>query len=240
MDSVPTPLFILPLLAGFVFLKDVEIYRYEMVRLNGHQLYFRVAFWGFLFAVLIYLALWILAAIWSSLVAYECLNFSISLATQLNQFKLSLALVLSPLIGWIVAKPINWFADEYKWLWKALEKNELEMLLALAVVRDSLVMLTLGNGKVYCGYVDSIPDPARGDKKYINLLPVLSGYRDDEHNVVLTTKYKEILNRIPTDLDHLDYDNFTVVLPVRELVSIRLFDPEAYEAFNRNELDEGN
>lgn len=234
MSSVPTAFYFLPLLAGFVLLKDTELSRYELVRHSGHQLYFRVAFWGFIVALSSFLLMLLLIR---SIEFVSC-DGSRQGLREMAQFladrHLLLSLSLSPILGWIIPRAVNWFADEYKWLWKALEKNELERLLAIAVMRDSLIMLSLKNEKVYCGYISNTPDPSFGDKRYIDLVPVISGYRDSEHRVVFTTKYDDALNGYSGDLSHLDDDSLVIVIPIREVVSARMFDAEAYAAFNEH------
>lgn len=234
VNSVPAAFYFLPLLAGFVLLKDTELSRYELVRHSGHQLYFRVAFWGFIVALSSFVLLLLLI---KSIEFVSCNGSRQDLRTMtqfLADHHMLLSLSLSPLLGWIIPRPVNFIADEYKWLWKALEKNELEKLLAIAVMRDSLIMLSLKNEKVYCGYISNTPDPSFGEKRYIDLIPVISGYRDSEHRVVFTTKYDEALNGYSGNLEHLDEDSLVVVIPIREVVSARMFDAEAYAAFNEH------
>lgn len=139
---------------------------------------------------------------------------------------------MSPIVGYLLPHLLNVFIDKYKHLESALQRNELDNTLARAVMEDSLILATLSNGKVYCGYVSRSPDPIDGDKTYIEVLPMLSGYRDDYHSVVFTTRYDHIIAQIDSDLEHLEEGNFKVVIPVSEVISIRLFDADAYNKFN--------
>ena len=69
------------------------------------------------------------------------------------------------------------------------------------------------------------------------LIPVLSGYRKIEtRKLEFTTDYWEAYfesGQRGGSLSHLSPDEFLFVPPLREIISARRFDPEAYNFFNR-------
>jgi hypothetical protein len=84
------------------------------------------------------------------------------------------------------------------------------------------------------GLVVRAPNPT-DQSKSLRLLPLLSGYRNkDTQTVTFTTDYLKVLEKISQDgagLDHLDSEDFEVVLPGKEISSAHLFDLVAYEHF---------
>lgn len=124
----------------------------------------------------------------------------------------------------------------------AIKNNDFEILLARAVYRDIPVMLTLDTGKLYVGWIVRIPNPAEF-RKAVRILPMLSGYRNNEtHDVEFTQNYYTILNDMSDGkldtLAHLEIDDFEVVLPYDRIVSSHLFDPKAYVTFKDNGNDD--
>ena len=92
-------------------------------------------------------------------------------------------------------------------------------------------MVTLDDNKVYCGYIDWIPgDPSSRDA-YLEILPVFSGYRNDERRIYLPTSYTLLLNQ----LDQKDWGQFKKVVPVARITSAGEFDPKYFEAFSKNQ-----
>ena len=99
-------------------------------------------------------------------------------------------------------------------------------------------MATLGSGKVYVGYVTRNLN-AEVERRYLRMLPIVSGYRTrDTLRVVFTTLYEQIRDEAldPASPFHslLDKD-FELVVPLAEIKTVSLFDFDAYEAFNREE-----
>lgn len=238
MSTISTaPLYLLPLIAGFKFLSDWEKTRYDLVRFDGQRLYFKAAFAGYLLVVLLFV---LIAAGYS---AQHCV--SLMLLGQCCDLKMpeSDALMLislsgSPIAGYLIPKLLNFFTDEIKYLEKALNANELELVLWDAVYRESLILVDLNDRKAYAGYVFTSPELTRGNRKYIYFLPMISGFRDSEQKLAFTTFYEEIIRKVDKDLEHLDVNSFMVAVPVREVRSIRLFDVAAYVEFNDDNQNE--
>lgn len=85
------------------------------------------------------------------------------------------------------------------------------------------------------GFVTSNLDPAF-DRKYMRLLPMLSGYRDRETNELVITRdyaevYEEYLDEEKSYLAAFG-EEFQLVIPVAEITTANLFDPDVYQLFN--------
>lgn len=79
----------------------------------------------------------------------------------------------------------------------------------------------------------------QGREEYFSLIPVMSGYRAEKRKVEFTTFYDGVYRRTDDELGNLDVEHFAVVLPAQRMLSARLFDPEAYDSFQEQELQAG-
>lgn len=69
------------------------------------------------------------------------------------------------------------------------------------------------------------------DKADIELLPIASGFRNKHtQELIITENYAEVLDKHRNQ----QYDDFRIVIPMSEIVSARIFDPDAYELFQEN------
>lgn len=128
MELGYSPLFLLGLVAGFNFIKEWEVTRYQLAREDGHKLYFRAAFWGL-----------VVCAISASLVlAFAYLYVSVSqnelfhpviIMTEL----VLVTLVVSPITAYAFAKLLNIFANKLEHYYDALKDNEFEYMLVTAM-----------------------------------------------------------------------------------------------------------
>ena len=97
--------------------------------------------------------------------------------------------------------------------------------------------LSLRNRKVYVGWavdsgVGSSPDAD------VALVPMYSGYRDEDTlDLRLTIDYQAVLEGHLEDNDALMPEDFRVVIPMSEVISVRLFDEEVYDDFSRGRFD---
>jgi hypothetical protein len=112
-------------------------------------------------------------------------------------------------------------------------------MLADAQKELKLVSVVLKSRKVYTGFVTGSFDPLN-DRDYIQLLPLESGYRDNQTlQLKITTDYAQVYNRIVNkDIEaaSIDINDFRVVVPVSEIASINFFDEQAYRLFNPAEV----
>lgn len=236
MEISWAPLFLLPVLAGFKFNEVWEVTRYVAAREDGNRLYFKAAFSGFIICLTIFAALYIL--IFSCSFFDPFINKLTSSSAPnaghavILPVLVVIALVLSPLVSWPLASVLNFFINENYYFAQALLRDEFEQILVAAVDQSSLVMISMSNGKVYVGFVYSSGDPASGENKFIGIVPVSSGYRDDLHKVTFTTFYLALYDeRFEANGKEELMKTCKVVIPRSEVQSIRLFDQMIYENF---------
>lgn len=113
--------------------------------------------------------------------------------------------------------------------------SDLDILLLRAMEENMPVSITLGSGKVYVGFVTGAIEP--GEKReMLRILPLASGYRAGESmKLKFTTQYGSIYQKFANDssLSHLRPQLFEIVLPLSEVMTLNLFDIEAYKAFQQ-------
>lgn len=133
---------------------------------------------------------------------------------------------------------------------RKLDANALERLFVDAQDRDQPVILTLNSNKVYVGLIQWTPPNPRSEDSFIQILPILSGYRKNEtHEVEFTTTYASVIQQTvhgkedaheeprPGDVQlphqkRLKLNDFVKVIPISEVVAAGKFDHEAYRRFN--------
>lgn len=88
---------------------------------------------------------------------------------------------------------------------------------------------------MYIGLVTRTINPMY-DRKYIQLLPIKSGYRDStSFKLNLAVDYAAVYAKIirqELEMIKTGVTDFDIVIPVSEIQSINLFDPTAYAEFN--------
>ena len=135
--------------------------------------------------------------------------------------------------------------------WPGTEKRRLRRLRALAESNTNLIEvllydaiegrwfmeLTLESRKSYVGLPVRIENVASAEALAIQLVPVFSGYRTGEaQELYLTRYYGDDISPLADDATieqkGLAPRDLRVVIPLRQVVSARLFDPEVYDQMN--------
>lgn len=115
--------------------------------------------------------------------------------------------------------------------------NSFEALLWECSVKLSTVSVNLDSGKVYVGLVTEF-DLESGEIEYLSILPILSGYRTGKRKKLKFTNnyyqhYEEIENLVVDAREAEKLINeFRVVVPFSEVISISRFDVDAYKAIS--------
>ena len=103
---------------------------------------------------------------------------------------------------------------------------------------NGLVELTTNNRKSYIGFPRESGVSASGGD--VAIVPVVSGYRnEDTLEMTITTQHFAALDALSNDSGPLSDDDFQVVLPQREIVSARRFDPRAYDLIQEESEEAG-
>jgi hypothetical protein len=106
--------------------------------------------------------------------------------------------------------------------------NSLDCLFYGAIQRAKMIMLTLDDGKVYCGYAERIPGNPSAPDAYLEILPIFSGYRDkDTHRVYLPVSYIQLYQR----LNLKDLSQFKKVMPIARITSAGEYEPRYFQTF---------
>ena len=226
---MPWNVLLLPLLGGWIVLNFSRAFRPSARRYEGQRLVLTSAAVGAGLLLVARMATLIgglavpeFAAAWRRFAPFE---YSGATATTIL---LAAAFVV---LGNQVIDPIYAYR-------RVVESRDdyLEQLLLRSIVEEDSLAFTLKSGKVYVGQVLALPTDLANERKYIRLLPLLSGYREEgTHRLRFSTDYSKVYARLSGDgATHrgTSADEFVLVLPVAEIVSANLFDWDVYEWFN--------
>jgi hypothetical protein len=225
---VPFNVLLLPLLGGYVFICNWNHTRFSARRYSGERLLIHAALAGVFWLVVSYVMVLQITLHWPDVAAkwHRWVPFEHS-GTSLG------ALLLGAVLWW----PLNWFFPRQGQLRRTVREwhDYLEELLLQAQEETRQVSLTLKNGKVYVGFVVQSFDPAY-DRKYIIVLPTMSGYRDGStHKINFNTDYTRVYQALLADEPARlvqGVDDFQTVVAASEVISANLFDWTAYARFN--------
>lgn len=222
---MPTNLLILPLLAGFWFIHFCHYFRFRAQRLDGYRLLIESSLaWAFLFLIGRIFTFFVgltpfglsLNSLWS---AFAPVSFS---GTATLAFAMGIA---SPFV-------LNQFRNEdaSKQLAVKRQGNAMLVLFDQAIRQSRAVAVTLDNRKVYIGYVITAPS-LRPDDAYVGILPVISGYREQE---TLALRYVSYYDQVYTEPE-IDPNQFKVTVPLAAIKMACFFDPALYPRFSENQ-----
>jgi hypothetical protein len=249
---MPFNFLLLPLLGGFLFISQWYRTRFYALRVDGYRLLFYSAIAG---SVLLFISSALIHISRFSDFYGPINEFWWSIAPFNYSGRTSLSLLLG-ILGALFLNQFIEEDDEIDRV--VYEKqNPLEILLREAMGSEDLIALSVSNGKVYVGLITSNFNPAF-IMEAIKLYPSLSGYRkDDTKEVVFTIDYSETYSKIreqvegrinerlgqkPTSMtadqweeqveneieDEMELHRFQLVIPVTEIQSAFIFDPEIY------------
>ena len=244
----------LPILGGFYFATIEHGRDYRLARKDGHRFYFAVvayALWLLFLAVgIVWLChygaatlAWFAerpscsthayASLWSLLDAYS--DSPIGIVQKYQQYRLRI-LLLSFFLGYELACMWNRWIPNSKHIavLSAIDGHEFEALLLDGLREEIPILFTLRTGKIYLGWVVSTPDPRR-DRKWVRILPLAAGYRDEQQHPMFVSDYTEILARVQDGEDgvnHLDIEAFEVVIAASEIDYAHMYDPQIADKFN--------
>lgn len=221
-------LLLVPALGGYWFLTRYWGTRYRMQRTSGYDVVLRSAVAGLALFAIARLLVYALdglfpqiEAIWQALVPFDYSGTT----------------ALAVLLGMVAPPVLNRPEKRAAALLRIAEEdgNLIELMINDSIGRGMLVELSLRNGKAYIGVAARVGIPFR-DQADVALVPMMSGHRDkDTSELHVTRNYgptiKDILDD-PAIPQHLVFKDFRVIIPWREIVSARLFDPIAHRRLN--------
>lgn len=250
-----TPLLLLPLVGGYAFCQAWTVTHYRSARESGWRVYFRATFYGAFLtacAALTHIIFFLWVPSYESLLQFAKDIVSPSHAAVSIWGKESIVailvwpLVLGPFFGHLLSlhklpwlEPLPFFQAWAKFVIDlAIHNNDFEKLIARSAYFSMPILFTLDGGKVYVGWAVRGPNPAE-ERTAVRILPLLSGYRDDQQIVRFTTEYLKVIDKASSpdtpELNHLEIGDFEVVMKYDSITSSHLFDLEAYEEFKKDE-----
>jgi hypothetical protein len=240
---IATASLLLFVLSGaYLFLYQCHYTAYLAARTEGRQLLFQVGAVAALFIILSRVLLLLgelfvptpIAAfakgLWSAVFAtFEVADLPVYVV----------AFVLGPAL----AQLINLFYGRERASTDTIRRygTETEKLLVRAMEDQDLILVTLDSRKVYVGWTIYSPEP-RIEGKDFRLLPVMSGYRDEQGLFVeFTTQYATAYERVEAgEVEGLQVDDFETMIPLESVISVGLFSLYVNPAwFNMENLAEG-
>lgn len=233
------------LIVGYFYQNNHPYRRLELIRSTGYHIYFKAGLSGFIFLTLAVI-FWILIDFFdlpSALIDSYNIKDSLSYIknnNHWNEIKMVAVFILMFLlsaISVITRKLLN--SKE-----KSLERvktiaHELELLIINATTSVSPIRIELGCGKVYVG-IPETPNLERGEVKYITLLPLLSGYMDEKKKIIFNNNYYRHYadnfsdHNINATDSHSSMKDFSIVLPVEEVVVASRFSIDAFIQFRKD------
>ncbi|MDR0787289.1 MAG: hypothetical protein LBG44_05430 [Gemmatimonadota bacterium] len=234
---IPFNLLILPLLGGYYLVTYWNFTRFKSQRYSGERLIFHAGIAGTI--------LLLLSAVISSVFAWWEPDAADRLKAFLPSFDYSGTTLLAFFLGLVAPCILNLISTREIAINKAILEmgGHLEQLLESSALESRQILVSLKSGKVYVGWAITNFNPS-SERKFIQLLPLSSGFRSlERHEVVFTTDYARVyLQMVEEDSSQLEEEfeeafkktlnNFRLVIPVTEISSANFFDPEAYDRFN--------
>lgn len=224
-------LFLIPVVSGYWFLTHLYLTRYSALRDSGYHVFFRAVIAGILLALIAHLIIFILNPCFPKLSVFWSKFIPISYSGT-AMLTLLLAFVL-PCIG-------NQLYDKEKSAQRAaIDSGDLiELLIAESIEEQRLIELSLRNGKSYIGFALESGITRQGESD-IALIPIASGYRNkDTQELEITTNYAPVVRESLETMSELEFNDFRIVLPMAEIISARVFHPQAYGRFRRGNTQE--
>ena len=216
-------------LGGYAFVARFVLTRDRMGRWDGYEMLFVCGLAG----VLLLVGTWPVAWFVGNVLCWIPKGVSVW----------SVAGVLGIPIGFGLATTLNrWPGIEKRRLrgLRALAESNsdlIEVLLDDAMQGDWYVELALETGKCYVGLPVRTAYATSSDAADVELIPLFSGDRTGEtRELRLTRYYGDDIRRLVDDpsglRQGLSADDFRVVIPLRQVVAARLFDPDVYQQMN--------
>ena len=222
--------FLIPAVSGYWFLTHLYFTSYGVVRESGYHVFFRAVIAGAILAFIAHTAIFFL----TPCVPPEVSTFWKTFIPIRN----SGAIMLTAVLGFVLPIVGNKLYSKEKAAKRAadISGDLIELLIAESIEHQRLIEISLKNGKSYIGFA-LVSGITRQGESDIALIPMVSGYRNkDTHELEITTNYAPVVQESLDDYSsELVYEDFRIVIPMPEILSARIFHPEAYERFQKDD-----
>ena len=217
-------LLLVPALGGYWFLTHLHYTRFRAVRDSGYHVLFQSALVGGVLFVIAQAALIGLNHLFPQIAAVWKPYFPVPYS---DAVMLSVLLGLAlPVLGNLI------YGSDQAALRAAKRSGDLiELLISESINERKLVEMSLRSGKSYIGFALDSGITRQGEAD-VSLVPFASGYRDkDTQELEVTTNYSPVIEEYIGQSSDIGDEDFRIVIPISEVVSVRFFFPEAYKRF---------
>ncbi|WP_199609223.1 hypothetical protein [Flocculibacter collagenilyticus] len=249
------------LIIGYYYQSKHPYRRLELVRSTGYHIYFKAGLSGFLFLALASLIWGVLdyANVPSQVLEGIIYKHSLTASEKHQHWDLIKAIgifILMFLLSTLLIAISHLFNTKQKSFNRVTNvAHELELLIINATKDVMPVRIELDCGKLYVG-IPETPNLEHGEVKYITILPLLSGYVDEQKKIVFNNNYYrhyqnniidmttethpgiQLVEDIDKEIDdsYPSIGDFSIVIPVDSVIVASRFSIEAYIKF-RHESD---
>lgn len=227
---MPFNLLIFPIVGGYYILIRSELVRYTQQRIERQKLIFN-AILGGMFMLFVS---WIITSITTHY--FPCWVNSIRVHYPLKSDYFGTA-VCSLVLSVGLTELLNLFVDKDRAISRAINNigSEFERLVDSCYRGAELIQITLSNGKCYVGWVKALPIPSYSSS--ISILPVYSGYRNNEtKELIYTTQYLDVYASYVQDgIVTSTWGLTNLVIKIDCIVTAGQFNNEMYERFLRKD-----
>lgn len=225
---MPWNLLLFPLVAGYYIFTKSYYFKFKQQRLDQQRLVFESIILGVIASVITYA----FSLVYQSIASAGFQKGVYDLIPIKSPYAGTSLFILIFSIGFTEVS--NLFLDKKKHVVKAVKSigNEFELMLNSSFTDNKQLLFTLNNGKIYIAWVKELPIPAVS--KYVRIIPIISGYRDEQKNVIFTTHYLSVYaeyinNGKVKSIEELDTD---IILNSEDIVTVSFFDIDMYSVFN--------
>jgi hypothetical protein len=226
---MPWNFLIFPLIAGYYVLTRSYFFRFKQQRLETQRLIFESILLSVVVTIITYIIRVIIEYSFPACIItlYKLIPIkSPYVGTAI--FTLLFAVLFSQLINLL-------FLNKEKHITKAIRNvgNEFELILASSFTEGLLLQFTLDNDKFYIAWVKELPIPSISN--YVRLTPAISGYRNNEKELIFTSHYLSVYVEYINEgkIKDIEQLNTDLVLNLKNIISVSYFDPEMYNRFNK-------
>lgn len=237
---------LLILASGWVLYRTWHLTRFRALKEAGHPQYFAaVIAAAYLLVIALSTRLIVLELNGTAYVRFEAAvvaSLPLNLAKdddaksvrKLAAITLWCVLLLYPLVFLLNAPPVHSAGLRRALIKRAGSYNRLDAITEHVLGRGLSLAVTLNSGKVYIGtpvYSSSLDE----ERQWIALFPLISGARDEQGRLQITTKYSPVYANILAGLEDVAVKNilsdFQIVIPMSQVASLQAFDIEIYNKF---------
>lgn len=207
------------LVSGYAFIIHSPYQKYKLENTSGWITYLYAIYRGVYFGAIALVVVLLLSRIFP--------NLSDKILLYI-WYGLTMVLALSAGLAIRLNRKMNQNAIE-----KIVKDSSLRQIIYQSI-KGELLQVTLSTGKVYIGLVFKVtPEFLSPDMEYLKLTPLFSGHRKaDNLNIVLDNQYRKYyggLDKLTTEERAEKLSRFSILLPMKDIVHIGLFDVKAYQ-----------